>query len=151
MVEQVALRSYDTSLDRAGLALATGGLMGGLFAVLLVLFGGSWSLLPLVVAFIVGSIISAMAIIAIGGPLWLICHALGKRGPVAAATVGAVAGFALFLGGQTYGFGLFDMPVSDARTLLFRILSGIATSLVLAGFSAAIGLAMWRVAYRRVV
>jgi hypothetical protein len=150
LIEQVALRRYDTTLDRAGLALGTGGLMGGLLAVPLVLLGGSWSSLSLVVGFVVGATISAMAIVAIGGPLWMVCHALGRRGPVAASVVGAVAGFALFLGGQTYGFGLFDMPVSDARTLMFRILSAIATSLILAGFSAAIGLAMWRVAYRRV-
>ena len=39
---------------------------------------------------------------------------------------------------------------SDALTLLFRWLSGAATSLVLAFVSALIGLAMWRVAYRRV-
>jgi hypothetical protein len=148
--ERVALRNYDTTLDRAGIALATGGLLGGLFTVVLILLGGSWSPVALVVGLIVGSVISAMTVVAIGGPLWIVCHALGKRGPVAAASVGAVAGLALFLGGQTYGFGLFDMPVTDASTLMFRWLSGLATSLILAGMSAAIGLAMWRVAYRRI-
>lgn len=149
MAEPVALRGYDTTLDRAGLALATGGLLGGVFTVILVALGGPPSPIGLAVGFVVGAVISAIAVIAVAGPLWLICHALGQRGPGTAALVGAAAGFALFLGGQTYGFGLFDMPVTDTRTLMFRWLSGIATSLILAGFGAGIGLAMWRVAYRR--
>ena len=149
MTERVALRGYETSLDRAGLALAAGGLLGGAFAAVLVAIGGPPSALGLVVGFLVGAVIVAMAAVAIGGPLWLVCHVFGRRGPISAAVVGAVAGFALFLGGQTYGFGLFDMPVTDARTLLFRWISAVATSLILAALSAGIGLAMWRVAYRR--
>ena len=149
MAERVALRGYETSLDRAGLALAAGGLLGGAIATVLVAIGGPRSAVDLAVGFLVGAVIVAMAATAIGAPLWVVCHAFGRRGPVAAAMVGAVAGFALFLGGQTYGFGLFDMPVTDARTLLFRWISAVATSLILAAISAGIGLAMWRVAYRR--
>ncbi|MES1974126.1 MAG: hypothetical protein V4472_16825 [Pseudomonadota bacterium] len=150
MTERVASRGYDTSIDRAGLALAAGGLLGGAFAAVLVVLGGPPSPLGIVIGFIVGTVITAMAAIAVAGPLWLVAHAIGRRGPVTAALIGAIAGFALFLGGQTYGFGLFTMPATDARTLMFRWISAIATSLILAALSAVIGLVMWRVAYRRI-
>jgi len=41
------------------------------------------------------------------------------------------------------------MPAMDARTLLFRWASGIATALVMGMMSAGIAVVMWRVAYRR--
>lgn len=150
MTERVALRGYETSLDRAGLALAAGGLLGGVLSSVLVAAGGATSLQGIVVGFLIGAVITAMAAVAVAGPLWLVMHALRKRGPRSAALVGAVAGFALFLGGQTYGFGLFEMPPTDARTLMFRWVSAAATSLILAALAALIGLAMWRVAYRRI-
>lgn len=145
-----ARHGYEASLDRAGLALGAGGVVGGAFAALLVVLGSGAAPLEIVVGFVVGWVVTAMAAVAIGGPMWLACHAMGWRGPGMAALVGAIAGFALFLGGQTYGFGLFDMPVTDARTLFFRWISGVATSLILAAAAAIIALAMWRVAYRRV-
>ena len=150
MTERVALRGYDTSIDRAGLALGAGGLMGGTIASILVAIGGPPSPLGIVVGFVIGAMITAMTVIAVAAPLWLVVHAIGRRGPGTAALVGAAAGFALFLGGQTYGFGLFAMPATDARTLMFRWISAVATSVILAALSALIGLVMWRVAYRRV-
>jgi len=144
------VRTYEASLDRAGLALGAGGLVGGVFAAVLVSVGSGLAPLQLLVGFVVGAVITTMAAVAIGGPVWLLCHAFGLRGPVMAVTVGALAGFALFLGGQTYGFGLFDMPVTDTQTLLFRWISAVATSLILAVVAALIGGTMWRVAYRRV-
>ena len=144
------MRGYEASLDRAGFALVAGGLVGGAFAAALVTVSSGIAPLEITVGFVVGAVITAMAAVAIGGPVWLVCHAFGRRGPGMAALVGALAGFALFLGGQTYGFGLFDMPVTDAQTLLFRWISGVATSLILAAVAALIGWTMWRVAYRRV-
>eukprot|EP01035_Chromulina_nebulosa_P035349 gene35349-47502_t len=91
-----------------------------------------------------------MAVVAIGGPLWIVAHASGRRGPRTALAIGALAGFALFLCGQTYGFGLFVMPPMDTRTILFHWISGAATSLILSLFCAGIAWTMWRVAYRRV-
>ena len=143
-------RGYETSLDRAGFALAAGGGLGGIFAVVLASIGSGPALLELPVGFVVGAVITTMAAVAIGGPLWVFCHTLGWRGPGVALAVGALAGFALFLGGQTYGFGMFDMPVTDGQTLLFRWISAVSTSLILALVAAAIGWTMWRVAYRRV-
>ncbi|GAA0302317.1 hypothetical protein GCM10009087_10110 [Sphingomonas oligophenolica] len=150
MAERVALRGYETSLDRAGLALGAGGLLGGAFASLLVALGGTPTPLAIAVGFLIGMVITAMAAVAVAGPLWLVAHALGRRGPGAAMLVGAVAGFALFLGGQTYGFGLYTMPATDTQTLIFRWISAVATSLILSGMSALIGFTMWRVAYRRI-
>lgn len=145
-----ARRGYEASLDRAGFALVAGGLVGGAFAAALVVIGSGPHPLEVAVGFLVGMVITAMAAVAIGGPVWVVCHAFGLRGPGVAASVGAAAGFALFLGGQTYGFGLFTMPPTDSATLLFRWLSALATSLVLALVAALIGVVMWRVAYRRV-
>lgn len=142
-------RGYEASLDRAGLALAAGGVVGGVFAAVLVSIGTGPQPFAMLVGFVVGMIITAMLAVAVGGPIWLVCHVLGRRGPVMAALVGALAGFALFLGGQTYGFGVFEMPATDAQTLLFRWISAIATSLVLALVAALIAWTMWRVAYRR--
>lgn len=150
MAERVALRGYDTTLDRAGLALGAGGLVGGTVASILVAIGGAPSLLGIAVGFVVGAVITAMTVVAVAGPLWLVAHALQRRGPGTAALIGAISGFALFLGGQTYGFGLFAMPPTDSRTLMFRWISAVATSVILAGLSALIGLVMWRVAYRRI-
>lgn len=145
----VAPYRYRSSLDRAGLSLAMGAGLGGAFACVLVALGGPPSMLALPVGFVIGALITAMAVVAVGGPLWIVAHATGRRGPKTAVLIGAAAGFALFLAGQTYGFGLFAMPPIDDRTLMFRWASAMATSLILAGVSAFIALAMWRVAYRR--
>ncbi len=150
MADTVIGKYYETSLDRAGLSLAAGGAMGGLLTAVLVAAGrpGSWFALP--VGFVIGAVITAMAVVAIGGPLWIVAHATGKRGPRSAIILGAFAGFALFLCGQTYGFGLFVEPPMDNRTIIFHWISGAATSVILSLVCAAIAWTMWRVAYRRV-
>lgn len=151
VLELLTLRGYRTTLDRSGLALGVGGVLGGVFALVLALAGGTRSPLELAMMLIGGSFVTTMLIVAAAGPFWLLCHALRWRGPVAAALVGALVGFVPILSGQTYGFGLYAMPATDPRTLLFRWLSGAATSVPMALVAAGIGLAMWRVAYRRVV
>lgn len=146
----MAPAGYEASLDRAGLALGAGGGVGGLFAAGLVTIGSGFDPFPMLIGFLVGAVITAMAVVAIGWPIWIVCHALDRRGPWSAVGVGALAGFALFLGGQTYGFGIFAMPPGDTPSLMYRWMSAIATSLVLALVSGLIGWTMWRVAYRRV-
>uniref|UniRef100_UPI0035C9B84B hypothetical protein n=1 Tax=uncultured Sphingomonas sp. TaxID=158754 RepID=UPI0035C9B84B len=150
MTAEAAVRGYQASLDRAGWALAAGGGVGGVFGAVLVTIGTGFDPLAMLVGFGLGAVITVMAAVAIGGPVWLLCHAVGRRGPWMAAGVGALAGFALFLGGQTYGFGAFAVPATDAQTLLFRWISAAATSVLLALVAALIGWTMWRVAYRRV-
>ncbi|MGN6817945.1 MAG: hypothetical protein ACTHJR_04670 [Sphingomonas sp.] len=151
MLRNVAQRRrYETTLDRVGLAIGAGGLMGGAIAVLLMLFGGALAIGTLVMALLIGSLLTALAVTALAAFPWMLLHASGRRGPVSAALLGAAIGFVVFLGGQTWIYGLVEMPAMDARTLLFRWASGIATSLVMAAMSAGIAVVMWRVAYRRV-
>jgi hypothetical protein len=142
-------RRYDTTIDRAGLALGAGSGLAGLVVFALLLLGGQRDPLALLGGWLIGSIFSAVAITAVGGPIWLTCHVAGLRRAWHAAAVGALIALLLFTGAQTYGFGTLGMPAIDGRTWLFRWLSALATSAILAMFAAAIGAAMWRIAYRR--
>ena len=150
MPAQPASGRYETSIDRVGLAIGAGGLLGGAIGVLLMVFAGTYNVGALLVALLIGSLMTALSITALAAIPWAFLHASGRRGPIAAAALGAVIGFVLFLGGQTYGYGLFTMPAMDARTLLYRWASGLLTSLVMAVMAAGIAVVMWRVAYRRV-
>lgn len=155
MVSDRAMRSppmqFDTTLDRAGLALGAGGVMGGFVVLGLVLLGGQRDPLSLVVALVLGTVFSVLGMTAIAGPIWLALHLAGCRRARHAAMVGAFVALAIFVGGQTYGFGLFTAPESDAGTVLMRWISALATSGILAAIAAGIGAAMWRIAYRRVL
>jgi hypothetical protein len=142
-------RRYDTTIDRAGLALGAGSALAGLVVLGLLLLGGQRDPLDLLRGWLIGSLFSAIAITAVGGPIWLVLHVAGLRRAWHAGLVGALIAMMLFTGAQTYGFGLLEMPSIDSRTWLFRWLSALATSAILAAFAAAIGAAMWRIAYRR--
>ncbi|MCA1197050.1 hypothetical protein K9B35_03645 [Sphingomonas sp. R647] len=142
---------YDTTLDRAGFALALGGALGGLVVLLLVFAAGQRDVTSLAAAWMLGTIFSALGIAGAGGPLWLVLHLAGYRRAWHAATLGALISLVLFVGAQTYGFGFLAAPASDLRTALFRWISALGTSALLAMVAAAIALAMWRVAYRRVM
>jgi hypothetical protein len=140
--------SYHTTLDRAGLALGAGGLLSGIVALGLVLAGGERAPVALLAAWLVGSLVAIFAIAAVGGPCWLALHLAGYRRAWHAALLGALLAMIVFVAGQTYGFGLFDAPVSDGGTLMFRWLSAVATSVLIALVAAGIAVAMWRIAYR---
>lgn len=142
-------RRYETTIDRAGLALGAGGALAGCIVAVLLLLGGQRDPLALLSGWLIGSIFSVIGITAVGGPVWLVLHIAGLRRAWHAGLVGATTAMMIFVGAQTYGFGMFAMPVMDGRTLLFRWLSALATSAILAGIAAAIGAAMWRIAYRR--
>lgn len=140
---------YDTTIDRAGLALGAGSALAGVIVLMLVLLGGQRDPLNLLTGWLIGSVFSGIAITAVGGPIWLVLHVAGMRRAWHAALVGATTAMLIFVGAQTYGFGMFDMPEMDGRTWLFRWLSALASSLLLAGIAAAIAALMWRIAYRR--
>jgi hypothetical protein len=142
-------RRYDTSIDRAGLALGAGSALAGMVVLILLLLGGQREPLNLLGGWLIGGIFSGLAITAVGGPVWLVMHVAGLRRAWHAALVGAVTAMVIFVGAQTYGFGMLDMPEMDGRTLLFRWLSAAASSLLLAGLAAGIAGIMWRIAYRR--
>ncbi len=140
--------AYHITPDRAGLAIAAGGAIGGVLVAALVAMGTTAGPMALLTAFVAGSIASALAIAAITVPLWAMLHLVGREGVADAALVCGVAGFAGCLFAQTYGFGLYPAPPSDAQTLFFRWASGAATSALIGLIGAAIGAIMWRIAYR---
>ncbi len=142
---------YDTTLDRAGLALALGGALGGIVVLFLVLAAGQREPASLVAAWMLGMIFSALGIAAVASPLWLVLHLAGYRRAWHAVALGVFISLVLFVGAQTYGFGLLAAPASDLRTTLFRWISALGTSALLAIVAAGIALSMWRVAYRRVM
>lgn len=142
-------RRYDTTLDRVGLALGTGSALAGVIVLILLLLGGQREPLNLLGGWLLGGIFSGLAITAVGGPVWLVMHVAGWRRAWHAALVGALIAMVIFVGAQTYGFGMFDMPEMDGRTLLFRWLSAAASSMLLAALAAGIAAIMWRIAYRR--
>lgn len=145
-----ASRHYEMSIDRAGLALGVGSILVGGIVLGLLLLGGKRDPLTLVTGWAIGSVFAGIAITAVGGPLWLVMHVAGLRRPRHAALVGAVTAMAIFVGAQTYGFGLFVMPPMDNGAWIYRWVSAIASSALLAIVAAAIGAVMWRVAYRRI-
>lgn len=142
-------RRYDMTIDRAGLALGAGSALAGAIVLVLVLMGGQHEPLDLLKAWLIGSIFSGIAITAVGGPIWLVLHIAGLRRAWHAAAVGALTAMVIFVGAQTYGFGMFSMPAIDGRTWLYRWLSALASSALLALLAAAIAALMWRIAYRR--
>jgi len=153
MIDRRARRAaprYDTSIDRAGIALGAGSGLAGIIIVVLVLMGGRHDPMSIVSGWMIGSVFAAFAITAVGGPLWLVLHAAGLRRARHAALAGAITAMAIFVGAQTYGFGLLDVPPMDGRALLYRWLSAILSSAVLALAAGAIGVVMWRIAYRRI-
>lgn len=144
-----APRRYETTIDRAGTALGVGSALAGGIILGLLLLGGQRNPLALASGWVIGSVFAACAITAVAGPLWLVMHVAGLRRPRHAALVGALTALAIFIGAQTYGFGLFEMPPMDSRTWIYRLLSAAASSAVLAAIAALIGVVMWRIAYRR--
>lgn len=144
-----APRRYDMTIDRAGLALGVGSALAGGIVLALLALGGQRDPLTLAGGWAIGSVFAGIAITAVGGPLWLVMHVAGLRRARHAALVGAAVAMAIFVGAQTYGFGLFDMPPMDNRAWLYRWLSALASSAILAFFAALIGVVMWRIAYRR--
>lgn len=144
-----AVQIYDATLDRVGLALGTGSALGGALIVGLNLYAGERDPMMLMGTWLLGTVFVAIGITAVVGPLWLVMHVAGLRRARHAALVGALSALAIFVGAQTWGFGVLEMPVMDNLTLIYRWLSALATSAVLAALAALIGLIMWRIAYRR--
>lgn len=141
---------YVTTIDRVGLALGAGGALAGVVAALLVAAGGHASVSALLLGWLVGAVFSMLAIVAVAGPVWLALHLSNRRGPWTAAVTGGGIALLLFSAGQTWGFGMFGAPASDSATFAYRVLSAIATSVIVAIAAAAIGWAMQRIAYRRI-
>ncbi len=140
---------HAASLDGVGHALAAGAALSGGLAVVLIALGGQGDPGRLLIGWSIASFFAALAIVAIGGPVWLACHVLGRCGPVAAALAGFGTTLLLALSAQTYGLGIFASADVDTDALAYRWVSAMATSVVLALAGGGIALLMWRIAYRR--
>lgn len=145
-----AQRRYETSIDRVGIALGAGSALGGLLIVALVVAGGQYAPLPLVLSRLFGSLLSAVAMTAVAGPFWLVLHIAGLRRGRHAALVAGLTALGLFTGAQTYGYSALRLPALDTGTTLLRWTSVLATSALVAAIAAGIGVLMWRIAYRRI-
>ena len=140
---------YATAPDRAGYAIAAGGVLTGALIAGLVALSGQHAPIALIMAWLLGSLFGMLGITAVAAPLWLALHLAGWRGPRAAAALGAGLALFIFLGGQLHGFGMLS-PLPDAtQSLGSQALTAIVTALVLAAIGAAIALMMWRIAYRK--
>lgn len=142
----VTPHSYRTTLDRAGLALAAGGGLGGLVALLLGIASGGRDVVQLLTIALLGSL-GTLAYAGLVTPFWLALHRAGCRRAWHAALLGGTLTLLLAVALQTGWLGLVDLPGGD-RVQLFRWLSALATGTLLALVAAGIALAMWRIAYR---
>lgn len=141
MPHDAAPAYYVTSLDRIGLAVLAGGGCVGLFAVLALLAAGGSSPFGLVVAGAVVTIVAMLGIVTAAGPVWVLLHRRSRRGPGVAATTAGLLALILFTLAQMSGAGGGG----------YRLASALGTSLLVALFAAAVGVAMQRVAYRRLL
>ena len=141
--DEARRRTYRIRIDRIAAALAAGGGACGIIATILAACGGTHGIGALALAFVLGTVFSILALVAIGGPAWLVLHALGWRGPAHAALPGALIGFLLFL------FGQADLLPAADDAPLYGWLRAVGSSLVLAAIAASVALTMWRIAYRR--
>lgn len=144
-----APHSYETTLDRVGIALGIGAVLGGTLVLGLFMLGGQRDPVSLTMAWLLGTVFVAIGMTAVAGPLWLVMHVAGLRKARYAAAIGALSALAILVGAQTWGFGLFDMPVMDNHTLIYRWASALLVTIVPALLAALIAALMWRIAYRR--
>lgn len=140
-------RDLDTTGRQIAAALATGSALGGLLILMLLIAAGQRAPLALLAGWAIGMLFAGLALAAVGGPIWLLLHAIGLRGGRYAAAVTGLLGLGLFVGAQS-GSGVVGLAQIDTRSWLwgfaFKLAQAVAVSLLAGG----IGLAMWRIAYR---
>ncbi|URW75183.1 hypothetical protein M9980_11590 [Sphingomonas donggukensis] len=132
---------YVASIDRAGHALIAGGALGGAAITALFANGGAHGIAALALTWLLASLATTVAIVAVAGIPWLFLHRANRRGPGAAA----LTGFALALGIAA----LVQLPAAPLDR--YRLASALLTGLAPALLAAAIGMAMHRIAYRRLL
>ena len=136
---------YTITPDRAGHAVAAGGFAIGATSLALLAFNGARGASSLVSAAMIATFFGVVAIVAVGGPIWLACHVLGRRGPGSAA--GAGFGAALLL--AAFAQALMPPSSADADAAWAAAVNAVASSLGIALIGAGVALLMWRIAYRR--
>jgi ABC-type multidrug transport system permease subunit len=142
-----ARRHFETSGRQIAAALVTGSGLGGLLILMLLISAGQRAPLALVGGWAVGTLFAGLALAAVGGPIWLLLHAIGlRRGRYAAAVTGLL-GLGLFAGGQGGG-AMFSLAPIDTRSWLLGLAFKLAQAAAVTLLAGGIGLAMWRIAYR---
>lgn len=140
-------RHLETSGRQIAKALATGSALGGLLILMLLIAAGQRSPLALLAGWAIGTLFAALALAAVGGPIWLLLHAIGlRRGRYAAAVTGLL-GLGLFVGAQSGG-GMFSLAPIDTRSWLLGLAFKLAQATAVTLLAGGIGVAMWRIAYR---
>lgn len=139
---------YETSIDRLGRALAIGSGLGGLLILMLLVSAGQRGPLGLLAGLAIGTLFVAIALAAVGGPIWLVLHALGFRRGLHAGLVTGLLGLGLYAGAQGYGTALYTIAPIDTRSWLLGLAFKVAQGAIVALLAGGIGVAMWRVAYR---
>ncbi|MET3725236.1 hypothetical protein [Sphingomonas trueperi] len=128
-------------------ALAAGSTLGGLLILLLLIAAGQRAPLALLAGWAVGTLFAGLALAAVGGPIWLLLHAIGlRRGRYAAAVTGLL-GLGLFVGAQS-GEGMFSLAPIDTRSWLLGLAFKLAQAAAVTLLAGGIGFGMWRIAYR---
>lgn len=140
MPAPIAPAYHVTSLDRIGLALLAGGGLGGMTTAILAAAGGARSPVALGVALMIGAVCAMFGLVTLAGPIWLILHRRGRRGPRDAMVATGLPAFVVFTIAQLWGAGGG-----------YRWASALGTSLLIAIVAAGVGAAMQRVAYRRLL
>lgn len=138
---------YQTTIDRAGRAIAAGSVLGGLLILALLLASGQRSPAGLLAGGMVGALCVAVALTAVAGPIWLALHACGFRRGCHAAWLIGLLGLGLFAGVQGHGTGLFTIAPIDTRSWLLGLAAKTALGIAVAAAAAGIGIVMWRIAY----
>lgn len=151
MASQMQTARHVARIDRVGHALAAGASLCGLVATAFVAAGGQGDPLRLILAFLVATLFSALGIVAVAAPVWLVLHILGRRGARDAGIAGFAVALLIAVSAQTYGFGVFATDALDTGTLAYRWASAVAAALLFAVAGGGIALLMWSITYRRAV
>ncbi|OAN66098.1 hypothetical protein [Sphingomonas sp. TDK1] len=140
-------RHYATSAAGIGKALVAGSGLSGLLILLLLIAAGQRAPMALLAGWAIGTLLAGIALAAVGGPIWLLLHAIElRRGRYAAAVTGLL-GLGLFVGAQNGG-GMFSLAPIDTRSWLLGLAFKLAQAAAVTLLAGGIGLAMWRIAYR---
>jgi hypothetical protein len=147
-------RDYDTTIDRAAIALVVGALVGSLLVgatmIVLGLAGvGSGQLIDPVRLGLIAPIYAffyfAAGLAAVGVPIWIVLHRRGYRGRLAATVTGFFAAGLTWLLLQTWN-NIVRGTIPEVGELWPVLISALPVAII----GAVVGFVVWRIAYRPV-
>lgn len=152
------MASYEANITRSVVAILIGTVIGGALNAVAVIWPPSASRWP---AFIDATTLCGatigLGLLVFASPAWWFLHRAGWRGPATAGILGATLGFVVavallallpgqaeYLHGDTYDLFVRDGVITSEGWAHFLMWSGQQALIC-----AVVGLAIWRVAYRR--